>query len=95
MPIPKVVGIPLLENRETTKARQLWLLYQGGSGLETVLRLMRSPQGFALLFAGHGMNMANLSLTLMDRCDPGAMRAHRCAIASAATILYAQNPVED
>ncbi|CAL8470856.1 g10398 [Coccomyxa elongata] len=39
----------------------------GGSGLETVLRLMRSPQGFALLFAGHGMNMANLSLTLMDR----------------------------
>lgn len=54
---------------------------QGGSGIDTVLRLMRSPQGFALLFAGHGMNMANLSLTLMDRCVLGAMPAHPCAIA--------------
>ena len=40
---------------------------QGASSMETFFRLLRFPQAFALLFAGQGVNMANLRLSLMDR----------------------------
>jgi hypothetical protein len=35
--------------------------------METALRLLRSPQGISLLFAGDRINVTNLRLSLLDR----------------------------
>lgn len=62
------------------------LYLQGATSMETFLRLLRFPQAFALLFAGQGVNMANLRLSLMDRQASSCKCAQYCRVLS--TIGY-------